>query len=167
MDWRKKMKREQKAYDDQAQAILAPENPNFVRERGRVITTASMAHTGKYMCPFCLHIGKLQQFLVSTKKGISQKTAKCPECHNTMRMKTLTYDFTVEQFAKWCAEYALSGYWQKVPFEKFNRRLKMLGIRYRFWKAYKTFKGEDEQPSYDEYLAYQQEEQAREQGIIE
>lgn len=158
-DWRKKYKREQQARDDKAQAVLAPEKQSFMRERGRVISTSSMALTGQYMCPFCLYVGNIQKFLVSTKKGVSQKTAKCPDCGNTMRMKTLTYDFTIEQFAQWCCQYALSGFWKKVPFQKFNRRLKELGIRYRFWKAYKIFKGEDTTESYEDYIARKQREE--------
>lgn len=96
-------------------------------------------------CPFCLHQAKLRQFLISTKKGISTARALCRNCNNTMNMNSLTNEMTIEEYARWCFNYSLSGFWQKVPFTRWSTRLREFGWAREFWDNYKRFKGETEE----------------------
>ncbi len=109
-------------------------------------------------CPFCLHDDKLQAFLVSTKKGISQSRANCPECHNGMMMKSLTADWTPEQYASWVFAYRVDGYWKKCKFSIWKERLYKRGWSKRFWEKYKSLKGTDESEDYFDHVDVQQEE---------
>lgn len=115
------------------------------------------------MCPFCLATNKIQRFLVSTKTGISSSKAECPECKNGMLMRTLLREWTPEAFAEWVYEYRRSGYWQKVQFEAWKKRLEQLGWSRPFWDHYGQIKeenkGEDE--SYSDYMNRQGEEMAQ------
>jgi transcription elongation factor Elf1 len=94
-------------------------------------------------CPFCLYNDKLQNFLISTKKGISQSNAECPDCHKGMRMKSLTADWNAEQYADWVYAYRLSGFWSKCPFGTWKKRLNQMGWAKSFWDRYKQLKGVD------------------------
>ena len=162
-----KYKREQAAKDDDKQSILNPQQLSSVNKRGKVTVTVAAIYTGLYRCPFCLHEGLINHFLISTPKGYHHGLGKCPECGNQMQLKTLTSKMTPEQFAEFAYGYRTSGYWSKVKFTVFNRRLKELGINFRFWKRYKELKGEEPNETYEEQLWRQQEEQAREEGLIE
>jgi hypothetical protein len=124
----------------------------------QVTQMTSVDYNMRVRCPFCLHDDRLQAFLVSTKKGISQARAECPECHNGMMMKSLTSEWTPEQYAEWAYPYAGSGFWQKVPFETWKKRLHEIGWSHRFWERYKALKGSDESEDYFDYLDRQQEE---------
>lgn len=75
---------------------------------------------------------------------------------------------TPEQFANFAYEYSCQGYWQKVPFAKFNHRLDNIGWSARFWNEYRKLKGEAESTeSYSDYIQRKQYEQAKEQGWTE
>jgi len=115
----------------------------------------------KYACPFCLHIAQLKEYLISTKKGIHQGLGECPECHCKMQFKSLKAEWTPEQYAEWVFEYAARGFWQKIPWATWKRRLEELGWAQRFWDKYKQLKGEnpsegaypeDSQEQYDEFM---------------
>jgi len=121
----------------------------------------------KHFCPFCLYIGKLKEFLISTKKGISQKKAKCPECKNGMMMRTLVASWTPEEYAEFAYPYSASGFWQKVPFDLWKKRLHKLRWSYQFWKRYKELKGSGEDEGYEATMERQQEEWAKEEGLIQ
>ena len=95
------------------------------------------------MCPFCLFQAKLSSFFISTKKGISQGRAQCPECHNGMLMKSLWADMNAKEYAKWVYDYRVNGFWQKCPFATWRTRLKAIGWAYDFWNTYKGLKGVD------------------------
>jgi len=113
------------------------------------------------MCPFCLFQGKLSQFLISTKKGISQGKAQCPECHNGMLMKSLWSDMNAKEYAKWVYGYSKSGFWKKCPFNTWKARLKKVGWSYDFWNTYKGLKGTD----YAESVFSDAERMAQDYGI--
>jgi hypothetical protein len=117
-------------------------------------------------CPFCLHEDGLQAFLVSTKEGISQSKAQCPECMNGMMMNSLVHVWTPEEYAQWVFAYARRGFWQqKCKFEQWKKRLQEKGWAKLFWDRYKELKGSsgEEQPeSYTERMNRQGEEVAAE-----
>jgi len=159
-----KYKREDKVWRDRAQTQLAPdpirEQVIHPKPAKKDVTTI----TGTFMCPFCLHLGPISEYLVSTKKGISQGKALCPECKQGMMMRSLTSEWTPEEFAEWVYPYTRSGFWQKCSFKKFNERLKRLGWSYPFWTRYKQLKGEDKSETYDQYIERKQREEYEERG---
>lgn len=162
-----KWKREMAARDDKLQTTLNPKSPSFIQSKKKAIVNIAETYSGEYSCPFCLHRGKIYQFLISTKKGYHKGLGHCPECDNKMNLKTLTKDMTPEQFAQFAYEYSCQGYWQKVPFGKFNQRLIDIGWAERFWMEYKKLKG-DSTPteSYSDYIDRTQVEEAKAQGLI-
>jgi hypothetical protein len=137
----KKYKREEKAKDDKQQKRLDPNSPSFMKAKPKVEVNITEIHTGTYSCPFCLHAGKINGYLISTKKGYDKRLGHCPECNNKMMLKTLLADMTPEQFAQFAYGYSCQGYWQKVSFAKFNERLKLIGWQERFWNKYRELKG--------------------------
>jgi hypothetical protein len=163
----RKYLREEESKDDKHQARFSKDSSVALVPRTKIKIFATLNVNMKVMCPFCLKQDKLQLFLISTKKGISQKMAKCPECRNGMRMESLTADMTPEQFAEWVFEYSGSGYWQKVKFHTFKDRLYKIGWARRFWDKYKELKGESGIESYEDHMEQQQREWAVEQGYVE
>ena len=129
----------------------------------KIITKAEITTiTEPVSCPFCLHIGKIGEFLISTKKGYHKSLGLCPECKNKMQLRSLTAEWTPEQYAEWCFSYSLSGFWQKVPFKKWSDRLYKIGWSYAFWNKYKQLKGEsteDKTESYQDYIMRRQREE--------
>lgn len=90
-----------------------------------------------YLCPFCLE--NHNNFSVE-----SHGLVKCSKCNNQMKPKTLIFvtHCTNEEFAKWVFEYRLSGFFKKINFVQWNKKLKELGIAKEFWDEYKKFKGD-------------------------
>lgn len=144
----KRYVRQEKARDDKMQTIFSPWGEVEPRHKPKVEAIFTGDMNMMVACPFCLNSGRLQIFLVSTKKGISQSNAECPECHNGMKMKSLTADWTPEQYADWVYAYRLSGFWQKCPFATWKKRLKNSGIAGQFWERYKALKGDTDTPAY-------------------
>jgi transcription elongation factor Elf1 len=163
----RKYKREEKAKEDKYQTMLNPKSPSFIKEKQQQKVEVTVKYTGEYRCPFCLHLDKINAYLISTKKGYHHGLGKCPECGNQMQLKSLTAQWTPEQFADFMYEYSRQGGWQKVPFMKFNERLKLIGWAERFWSRYKQLKGDSTDEKYTDYIQRVQEEQAREQGLID
>ena len=95
-------------------------------------------------CPFCLYEDKLQAFLISNKEGISQGKALCPDCNNSMMMKSLYNDWTTKQYAEWVFNYRRSGFWQKCPHDKWKKRLFAAGMVKEFWDTYKELQNYSE-----------------------
>jgi len=148
VNMKSKWKRDMKAMDDKHQTVFAPDTPTGVAKRQKTIVNIQIAHTGIYSCPFCLYQAKIEHFLISTKKGFHKGLGQCPDCQNKMRFRTLTAEWTPEDFAEWCYGYSADGYWQKVPFSKFSDRLYKIGWSKRFWDKYKQLKGEDKSEDY-------------------
>lgn len=163
----KKYIREEKAKYDKVQTIFGEKGkvrhrPEYTVESGFTLDVSMKVH-----CPFCLYDDKLQAFLVSTKKGLSQSRAKCPICNNGMLMRSLTAEMTPEEYAQWCFEYSGSGFWQKVPFNTWKERLFKMGWAYRFWSMYKELKGDSGKETYADHMEQAAKEWAVEQGYME
>jgi hypothetical protein len=155
----KKWKRRSDMQDDNDQTRLTHNGNITLSEPYKVEMTVLQDYRQVVFCPFCLHYGELRTFLISTKKGISQSLAACPECKQGMRMSTLVADMTPEQFADFVYPYAKSGFWKKVNFAQWNDRLRRMGWSFRFWARYKELKGEGEYDSEEAYLERKQREE--------
>lgn len=96
------------------------------------------------ICPFCLHKGKLLNFLVSVKRGFHKRLGECSECKRKATFETLLTipNFTAKQFAEWIFDYG-KEFWAKCSFEKFRNRLyKNKDYAKIFWNRYHELKGE-------------------------
>jgi len=154
--------RDSKSKDDKKQSKF--DKSGWLQKSKPEVTAVFTSVSGNelVMCPFCLYTSKLSLFFVSTKKGISQHDAKCPECHNGMRMTSLWNEWSPEEYAEFVYPYARSGFWQKCPFQTWSKRLRAIGWSYRFWARYKALKGEDTTESYFDYMERQAQEYAEE-----
>ena len=103
-----------------------------------------------WICPFCLETSN--KFIIENKGLI-----KCPNCSNFMRLKTLLFvkDCTNKEYAKWVYEYRLSGFFKKINFEQWTKKLKELGIAYEFWEEYKKLKGFYEEEEKEDKIDYE------------
>jgi len=163
----KKWKRERQASADKSQSTIAPYGKQGYKLKEAPPVTQTYTIDEPVMCPFCLHIGKINEFLLSTKKGFDKRLGQCPECENKMMIRSLTAEWTPEQFAEWVYNYVESGYWQKVKFDKFRERLNKIGWSYRFWTKYKQLKGEEPTESYQKWLERKQREEYEQEQVGE
>jgi hypothetical protein len=147
---------------DKQQTVLTPNTLFGVSPNFRSFAEKHLSYTifdeRKIFCPFCLGQYQINAFLISTKKGtINKLLGLCPDCKNEMQLKTLDslVKMTMKEFARWCFEYRLSGFWGKVTrgfsgsegdvyFKEFNRRLKHFENYEDFWLTYKNLKGYDD-----------------------
>ena len=126
------------------QQIKFGANSEIIQPKPAEITQFTSVNCNELvMCPFCLYQAKLSAFFISTKKGISQGKAQCPECKNGMLMKSLWNDMSASEYAQWVYNYSASGYWKKCPFQLWKARLKAIGWSQAFWGRYKELKGVD------------------------
>lgn len=141
--------REEKAKADLNQVSFTPLG-NLEKMRSVLFRENTGCDVNKtVLCPFCLQEGQLQKFLLSTKKGLSAARGRCPSCGNGMLLRTLTHDWTPQEYAKWVFNYAGSGFWQKIPtFESWKQRLQNRGWSREFWDAYKQLKEESPREGY-------------------
>lgn len=95
-------------------------------------------------CPFCLGISRLRLFLISTKKGFDRGKGKCPLCGQGMRLQTLVKMETwkPEEYAAFVFGYRTSGFWQKIDFATWKKRLGLMGWTQPFWDEYKRLRGD-------------------------
>ena len=140
-----------KVQDDQKQTLLAPETIRGVITKGEAKKAETFVIGGWVYCPFCLFYAKMGAFLISTKKGFHRGLGKCSDCNQKMQLRTLTSEWTIEEYAEWCYNYSVSGFWQKVPYQKWSSRLKKMGWAQKFWNRYKALKGGDVEESPEEY----------------
>ena len=112
-----------------------------------------------FLCPFCLHLDRLEKYMISTKKGYHQSMAQCPECKNKMLIRSLTSKWTPEQYADWVYPYSVDGFWQKCKYDIWKKRLYIIGWSTRFWNRYMQLKGEPKPESYEEYVQRKQKEE--------
>jgi hypothetical protein len=91
-----------------------------------------------WICPFCLE--ESNKFTIE-----SHGLIKCSNCKVEMKIKTLLFvkDCSNSEYARWVFEYRLSGFFSKINFEKWNKKLKELGISYEFWETYKKLRGDN------------------------
>jgi len=97
----------------------------------------------KTTCPFCLGLNPLRLFLISAKKGYDRGIGKCPLCDKKMKLSTIVKmeTWTPEQYAAFVYDYRSSGFWQKISFATWKKRLNMMNWGKRFWDEYKRLKG--------------------------
>jgi transcription elongation factor Elf1 len=168
---RRRYLRRERVHTDPHQAILVDsgiaKNPSLYTTSE---TSTLFSPRKKVTCPFCLGLEEFRQFLVSTKKGISTGSAKCPLCGLGFRMKSLVgmAKWTPKEYADWVYAYTADGFWKKVKFDTWKKRLFLMGWTNDFWLRYKELKGEDQKnESYTDYLDRAQREQAMEKGWID
>ncbi len=137
----------QEAENDKKQAKFDKKSTMVAPAKPVVETFTAKNCNELVMCPFCLHQAFLSSFFISNKKGISQGKAECPECHNTMLMKSLWQDMSPTQYAQWVFNYKSMGFWQKCPFAKWKDRLYAIGWGFEFWIEYKRLKKDAEMES--------------------
>ncbi len=136
----RKYVREQMTKVDRSQACFTREG-QLESLHDAVLKQEIGADLNKLMvCPFCLRDNKLQKFLVSTKKGVSNSRAQCPACGEGMLLRSLMRDWTPETYAQWVFEYSHSGFWKKVHFEIWKDRLIARGWSDTFWNVYRELK---------------------------
>ena len=139
--YRKRMKVE----DDRSQSKFTNTGQAKVKQKPKITMESRFSMTEQFACPFCLGLYKLQQYLISTKHGIHQGLAQCPECKNKCRFTTLTGRMTPEEYAEYIHNQVKSGIWQKMPFNKWKERLYKIGWAQKFWKRYNELKAESKE----------------------
>jgi len=60
--------------------------------------------------------------------------------------------WTAKQYADWVYPYSHSGFWQKVKFETWKKRLFLMGWTEEFWDHYKELRADDGSESYSDYM---------------
>ncbi len=167
----RKYRRQEHARKDLQQCVFFQDHGNGETDfkvnpsKYAVITEKGIDPFKTVTCPFCLGINKLQLFLISTKKGVNRSQGKCPLCGNGARLQTLIKmtTWTPEQYAGFVYPYAKMGFWQKIQklgFDTWKRRLKLMGWAQAFWNEYKRLRGdldrEAEEKRYEEeWTAYE------------
>ena len=103
-----------------------------------------------WICPFCLE--NSNKFIIENKGLI-----KCPNCSNFMKLKTLLFikDCSNFEYAQWVFDYRLSGFFKKINFELWIKKMHELGMSCEFWEKYKELKGESEKENKDEIIPYE------------
>jgi hypothetical protein len=139
----RKFLRQERAKQDLQQQIFAAgaikENPH----RWATFTEKGLDPYKYVTCPFCLGFNPLRLFLISNKKGYNRHHGRCPLCKQQMKLQTLFKAMTSpEQYAVFAYPYAKMGFWQKVPFDTWKKRLGMMGWTERFWNEYKRLRGD-------------------------
>ena len=103
-----------------------------------------------WICPFCLE--NSNKFIIENKGLI-----KCSNCSNFMKLKTLLFikDCSNFEYAQWVFNYRLSGFFKKINFELWTKKMHKLGMSYEFWEKYKELKGENINEDKDELIPYE------------
>lgn len=113
-------------------------NKKLIDENTPII--ALINESNYYLCPFCLEVSN--KYIIE-----SHALIKCPNCNNQMKLKTLLFikDCSNIEFAKWVFDYRLSGFFKKINFEKWSKKLKELGMSLEFWEEYKKLKCDNQE----------------------
>lgn len=128
----------EKLEGDKDQALLgqyvALPNPRKYASRSEGLPNPNK----KVTCPFCLGMSPFRLFLTSTKHGISRSLGKCPLCHLGMRLRTLASmdSWGPKDYASFVAPYAADGFWKKINFDTWKKRLSLMGWTEEFWDQY-------------------------------
>lgn len=139
----RKYVRQERASKDLQQTVFAQgalkENPH----KWATYTEKGLDPFRDVTCLFCLGLNPVRLFLISTKKGYHRSQGKCPLCGQGMMLKSLSKVMTSpEQYAVFAYNYAKMGFWKKVSFEIWKKRLGMMGWTDRFWTEYKRLRGD-------------------------
>jgi hypothetical protein len=147
--------RQEHAKKDKEQTVFFKDATGETNFKGNPRTWATFTERGidpfkDVTCPFCLGLNKLRLFLISTKKGYDRGRGKCPLCDQGIKLQTLINmsSWTPEQYAAFVFDYRRSGFWQKIQFSTWKKRLGMMGWTRQFWDEYKKLKGESSDESY-------------------
>jgi len=126
-----------------------------------------------YICPFCLNRNEPKNFIILLPKGkIRKGLGKCPFCSNQIQWQTLMKirEMTIQEFAYWCFEYSLNGFWEKVNYKSFNQNLNAMNLSQKFWNYYKELKGtyNEEKPTIEQaqQITKEELESLHERGLI-
>ena len=152
----RKFKHQEKASYDKQQFTFSSSggikpNPSKVA----VVELPKVDFTKNVTCPICLSWTSLNRFLISTKKGYDKGTGKCPECGFKVKMKTLfgLSKWTPEEYAEFVIKYPSGAFFakvQKVPFNTWKDRLRLMGWSTPFWNRYNSLKAGIERPDEEE-----------------
>ena len=164
----KRYQRQVKAGSDKHQLVFTSQGVGRNPKAKTVDVNLAVPPDKKVTCPFCLGLSEFRLFLVSTKKGISRSMVKCPLCKQGLYLKTVVgmSKWTAAEYAGWVQPYSRSGFWKKVNFNLWKRRLELMGWTQEFWDRYKELKGEDRGESYEDWIMRKQTEQ-HEQEVME
>ena len=139
--------------DTAKQTIDFKGNPN----KYATLTTKGIDPFRNTTCPFCLGYSRLRLFLQSTKKGFNRGIGKCPLCGQGAKLQTLVKMETwgPEEYAQFVFDYRSSGFWQKIDFASWKKRLALMGWTERFWNKYKELRGDSPDPEREKQLEEQ------------
>src|SRR3990172_2088688 len=99
---------QEKMREDKEQMILNPDMSISINPSKYNSKTEKAEYDKIVFCPFCLNFTQLWRF--KFKHGFRI----CPNCLNSMTLKTLITNMTTEQFAQWVFDYRFSGFWSKI-----------------------------------------------------
>ncbi len=133
-----------------------------VMTHDRVRTEIVLGSSQKqFVCPYCLHIDNINNYLISTHGSISHLQRQCPDCHVIMRAKTLHVSDTIVGYVSWLRSVMhydkLTG---KIKWDMIKMRLRERGIATKFWEEfylqkYEELPAEAKPPSFEEFLEYE------------
>jgi hypothetical protein len=141
-----KWQREIEATKMKQQSILTA---NGVSPNPHVLAVKAEVHfiLDDCLCPFCLQVAKSSRFLVINSKGkYDNRLGLCPYCNKKIMWKTLRFldSATAEMYAEWVFNYRMSGFWQKINFSEWKKRLYVIGWAEDFWSEYRKRKGDSD-----------------------
>jgi transcription elongation factor Elf1 len=87
-------------------------------------------------CPYCLSELPLHKFTKRTKSGKISQLCVCPVCNNGVRMRTLTTNMSIKDYAEWIVWYPFGAFWHKVPYDLWRRNLEQIIPYSEFLKYY-------------------------------
>lgn len=130
---------------DKEQTVLTENgispNPNSFAEKKLRFDSEQI-----FICPFCLKTSKFSNFFIKAKNCYM---AKCPNCKQEVRFKTLftMLGMTGKEFADFVYPYTKMSFWKKVypDFKTWNNILSELGLAEDFWNRYKDLRGDNEE----------------------
>ena len=102
---------------------------------------------GPLNCPYCLHEGRINEFLVPKGKdriGFLKKTVQCPNCKNIMRRNTLIQNSigSLEEYANWLFWTGKYDADHRVKWKEIMHVLSERGIGKEFWDIYRKVKAD-------------------------
>ena len=91
----------------------------------------------EFVCPYCLHIDKINNFLYSISGTVSKKLRHCPDCDNVMRVNTLTVTMTLKGYGEWLQSVLpWEGARKKLRMDTIKKRMRERGIAGKVWYYY-------------------------------
>lgn len=161
-DHRKCVRRERAKQDMQQTIFFQDPKENKVDFQGNPSKFAKLTEKGidpfrNTTCPFCLGLSRFRLFLISGKKGFNRALGKCPLCGQGDKLQTLVKMelWGPEEYAEFVFDYRRSGFWQKINFDTWTKRLALMKWTDRFWTKYKQLRGDGPDPEREKELEQQ------------